>query len=174
MKLVRVHVTPLRRQGDPLEVMVDEHVSAMSGESRWLPVADVIVCRAASPSRPDGPHPVPETAMAETFSRYPGCLIVAEKRTDGTCAVGTREGEMEHIHQEGHAWVTASAAHALIVSGRRLTDLRAAIVNHRTAYTRPVIDRAPLLGRLTRPLDDQGSARPDAAGPVLLAVRRLQ
>lgn len=117
MRRVRVY---LRRQGPPAHgepgTIVDEHLSAMCDERRWLPVADVIVCvpgcrhRLASPGGP--------------LVHHPGALVAAQARCDGVHVVATRSGETVNIAVP-EPWMAASLTHAWLVGGGGTRDLGA-------------------------------------------------
>ncbi|MEU8271906.1 hypothetical protein AB0B89_32715 [Sphaerisporangium sp. NPDC049002] len=147
MNIVRVSITRVNRRGRVQAISVDEHVSAMSFERQWSPVADVIIHLGA------WPYELDEMVHRETLARYPGCLIVAWGHADGTCGIATRDGQLAHFVRP-EPWMAASAAHAWTVGGGRLGDLDAASITVREACSRRV--------------------SPGAVEPVLLEVRQVR
>ena len=145
MNVVSVRLVLARRCGE--DPPVDEHVSAMASERRWAPVADVVIF---PPTWRRGSE---WSALTRLFADFPGCLVVACGRADGTCVVATREERIEGVIGP-RPWAVASAAHAWTVYGGRLADLGATMI--RTA------------GR------GQGPWLPEAPAPAFLEVRRVR
>ncbi|GII95491.1 hypothetical protein [Sinosporangium siamense] len=145
MNIVRVRISQPLPYGEAEEIAVDEHMSVMCGEPRWLSVADVIVYRPAMPKQEV------EQVFKTSLRRYPGSLVVALTTDDGSCVVGTREGGLLRVATLV-PWVAASAAHAWTVAGQRLDDLHECCIR----------------------AEDQVGARAAGPGPVLLEVRRVR
>ncbi len=166
MNTVRVWVGRLDRYGRALPIALDEHVSASAGEPRWLPAADVILC--SDDSSPGGG----ERAIAETLARYPGSLVVACRRADGTSLIGTRDGQIVEVGG-AELWTTASAAHAWTVTGGRLGDLPEALVRTGEPPDTSIESEEPSGASVKTGVEGPGPASPAGGGHALLVVRRV-
>ncbi|WP_446039452.1 hypothetical protein [Streptomyces sp. SID1121] len=98
--------------------MVNPDAPGGAGRAEY---ADVLVAQAPLP-------PVAARARAEELvARWPGCLVAAVPEGDGGCALGARGGAgvvLPAWAAPAPALVVASVAHAWLVAGSSLGDLR--------------------------------------------------
>ncbi|MEV6984683.1 hypothetical protein AB0M95_25960 [Sphaerisporangium sp. NPDC051017] len=116
MKLLRVLISEPAPGGRSRVVVADEHVCVTSAEQHRLAVADVIIGLDLGAG-----------TVRDLLDRHPGCLVAARPRPDGTCIVGTRDGQVS-VFATRKPWVVAAAAHAWTVAGRRLAALSTATI----------------------------------------------
>jgi hypothetical protein len=109
-------------------------------DPRLLELADVVLCRA------DDTYDEPRTWVRQTLREFPGCLIAAVARAEGSCLLAVRNGPTFELFsgyggQRPDAAVLASAAFGWLAAGSELGGTEQLIVEVGGA-TYPILVRA--------------------------------